>query len=198
MYTQACTFKHRPAVLPQDAVFQLFKPQLKLAAQPLEGKAGRIPVITVWLVEWLQLASLSLEDLHTYKKAQGSKVQLQEIFLYYSDTSQEVKKKDLRMYENSQKVSHRKYSLFTPQLCHHSQNSARHEMHIIHWKGCDGICSLLYSICMFPPQQQPRTVSAVVHPYHSTFNRGLIQSGGITGLLSVSGGGSGDCSSASH
>lgn len=56
----------------------------------------------------------------------------------------------------------------------------------------------LYSICMFPPQQQPRSVSAVVHPYHSTFNRGLIQSGGITGLLSVSGGGSGDCSSASH
>lgn len=144
MHTQACTLKHRPAVLPQDAVFQLFKPQLKLAAQPLEGKAGRIPVITVWLVEWLQLASLSLEDLHTYKKAQGSKVQLQEIFLYYSDTSQEVKKKDLCMYENSQKVkgSHRKYSLFTPQMCHHSQNCARNEMDIIHWKGCDGICSL--------------------------------------------------------
>lgn len=143
MHTQACTLKHRPAVLPQDAVFQLFKPQLKLAAQPLEGKAGRIPVITVWLVEWLQLASLSLEDLHTYKKAQGSKVQLQEIFLYYGDPSQEVKK-DLRMYENFQKVkgSHWKYSLFTPQLCHHSQNSARHEMDIIHWKGCDGICSL--------------------------------------------------------
>lgn len=55
-------------VLPQDAVFQLFKPQLKLAAQSLEGKAGRIPVITVWLVEWLQLASLRLEDLHTYKR----------------------------------------------------------------------------------------------------------------------------------
>lgn len=62
----SCTLKHRPPVLPQDAVFQLFKPRLKLAAQPLEGKAGRIPVITVWLVEWLQLASV--EDLHSYKK----------------------------------------------------------------------------------------------------------------------------------
>lgn len=136
MHTQACTLKHRPAVLPQDAVFQLFKPQLKLAAQPLEGKAGRIPVITVWLVEWLQLASLSLEDLHTYKKAQGSKVQLQEIFLYYSDTSQEVKKGLTYVWKFSKS--------FSPkiQLCHHSQNSARHEMHIIHWKGCDGICSL--------------------------------------------------------
>lgn len=41
-------------------------------------------------------------------------------------------------------------------------------------------------------------VSAVVLPYHSTFNRGLIQSGGITGLLSVRGGGSGERSSASH
>lgn len=69
MYTHACTLKRRPAVLPQDAVFQLFKPRLKLAAQPLEGKAGRIPVITVWLVEWLQLASLKLEDLHTYKNS---------------------------------------------------------------------------------------------------------------------------------
>lgn len=44
------------------------------------------------------------------------------------------------MYENSQKVFHRKYSVYT--TIHHSQNSARHEMHIIHWKGCDGICSL--------------------------------------------------------
>lgn len=65
-------------------------------------------------------------------------------------------------------------------------------------KGVTESVRSLYSICMFPPQQQPRRVSAVVHPYHSTFNRGLIQSGGITGLLSVSGGGSGDCSSASH
>lgn len=64
----SCMLKHRPPVLPQDAVFQLFKPRLILAAQPLEGKAGRIPVITVWLVEWMQLASLSREDLHTYKK----------------------------------------------------------------------------------------------------------------------------------
>lgn len=141
MHTQACTLKHRPAVLPQDAVFQLFKPQLKLTAQPLEGKAGRIPVITVWLVEWLQLASLSLEDLHTYKKAQGSKVQLQEIFLYYSDTSQEVKKGLTYVWKFSKS--------FSPKiLClHHNcvitvKNSARHEMHIIHWKGCDGICSL--------------------------------------------------------
>lgn len=67
-HMHSCTLKHRPPALPLDAVFQLFKPQLKLAAQPLEGKAGRIPVITVWLVEWLQLASLSLGDLHTYKK----------------------------------------------------------------------------------------------------------------------------------
>lgn len=141
MHTQACTLKHRPAVLPQDAVFQLFKPQLKLTAQPLEGKAGRIPVITVWLVEWLQLASLSLEDLHTYKKAQGSKVQLQEIFLYYSDTSQEVKKRTYVCMKILKKFL-TENTLFTPQLCHHSQNSARHEMHIIHWKGCDGICSL--------------------------------------------------------
>lgn len=35
----AYTLKHRPPVLPQDAVFQLFKPQLKLAAQPLEVKS---------------------------------------------------------------------------------------------------------------------------------------------------------------
>lgn len=45
--TLSHTLRHRPPVLPQDAVFQLFKPQLKLAAQPLEVKAGRIPVITV-------------------------------------------------------------------------------------------------------------------------------------------------------
>lgn len=197
MHTQACTLKHRPAVLPQDAVFQLFKPQLKLAAQPLEGKAGRIPVITVWLVEWLQLASLSLEDLHTYKKAQGSKVQLQEIFLYYSDTSQEVKKGLTYVWKVSKS--------FSPKiLClHHNRVITVKIVLGMKWtsfteKGVMESVRSLYSICMFPPQQQPRSVSAVVHPYHSTFNRGLIQSGGITGLLSVSGGGSGDCSSASH
>lgn len=60
------------------------------------------------------------------------------------------------------------------------------------------ICSL-YSICMLPSTPAAlRRVSAVVQPYHSTFNRGLIQSDGITGLLSVSGGGSGKFSSASH
>lgn len=197
MHTQACTLKHRPAVLPQDAVFQLFKPQLKLDAQPLEGKAGRIPVITVWLVEWLQLASLSLEDLHTYKKAQGSKVQLQEIFLYYSDTSQEVKKGLTYVWKFSKS--------FSPKiLCLH--HNCVITVKIVLGMKCTSFTEKgvmesvrsLYSICMFPPQQQPRSVSAVVHPYHSTFNRGLIQSGGITGLLSVSGGGSGDCSSASH
>lgn len=198
MHTQACTLKHRPAVLPQDAVFQLFKPQLKLAAQPLEGKAGRIPVITVWLVEWLQLASLSLEDLHTYKKAQGSKVQLQEIFLYYSDTSQEVIKrtyvcmKILKKFltENTLCLHHN--CVITVKIVLGMKCTSFTE------KGVMESVRSLYSICMFPPQQQPRSVSAVVHPYHSTFNRGLIQSGGITGLLSVSGGGSGDCSSASH
>lgn len=46
-HMHSCMLKHRPPALPLDAVFQLFKPQLKLAAQPLEGKAGRIPVITV-------------------------------------------------------------------------------------------------------------------------------------------------------
>lgn len=47
-YTLTYSHTHRlsPPVLPQGAVFQLFKPLLKLAAQPLEGKAGRIPVIT--------------------------------------------------------------------------------------------------------------------------------------------------------
>lgn len=69
-------------VLPQDAVFQLFKPQLELAAQPLEGKASMIPVITVWLVEWLQLASLSLDDLHTHKKLRESKVRSLESLWY--------------------------------------------------------------------------------------------------------------------
>lgn len=75
-----CMLKHRPPVLPQDAVFQLFKPQLKLAAQPLEGKAGRIPVITVWLVELLQLASLRHEDLHTYKKPLQSRMIIKRSF----------------------------------------------------------------------------------------------------------------------
>lgn len=196
MHTQACTLKHRPAVLPQDAVFQLFKPQLKLAAQPLEGKAGRIPVITVWLVEWLQLASLSLEDLHTYKKAQGSKVQLQEIFLYYSDTSQEVKKGLTYVWKFS-----KSFSLKILCLHHNCVITVKIMLGMkctsFTEKGVMESVRSLYSICMFPPQQ-PRSVSAVVHPYHSTFNRGLIQSGGITGLLSVSGGGSGDCSSASH
>lgn len=68
----ACTLQHRPPVfLPQDAVFQLFKPRRKLSAQSLEGKAGRIPAITVWLVDWLQLARLSLEDLHIKRPRQA-------------------------------------------------------------------------------------------------------------------------------
>lgn len=79
-HMRSCTLKHRPPVLPQDAVFQLFKPRLKLAAQPLEGKAGRIPVITVWLVEWLQLASLSLADLHTYKKLREARCSYCKVF----------------------------------------------------------------------------------------------------------------------
>lgn len=161
MHTQACTLKHRPAVLPQDAVFQLFKPQLKLAAQPLEGKAGRIPVITVWLVEWLQLASLSLEDLHTYKKAQGSKVQLQEIFLYYSDTSQEVKKGLMYVWKfsKSQRISPKILSVYTTNVSSQSKLCKA-------WNGHHSLKRVWWNLFA------PYTVSACFHP---SSNRGASQ-----------------------
>lgn len=170
----SCTLKHRPPVLPQDAVFQLFKPRLKLAAQPLEGKAGRIPVITVWLVEWLQLASLSLDDLHTYKKLREARCGYCEVpysvmFHFRSwerRTENDLKKDPTDL--NAKKSLQGQFScgqcciycLYTASLCHRSQISQTrnryHPLKTVWWN----LFAPRTVFCVLPPGSNEESLSS--------------------------------------